>query len=280
MTESYNIFWAILLLVATLTACDTEGEELPGQELITLTRDSLSIRIDPQLGGRMVSLTYGGQELLQTTRDSNAYRMGSTALPAPQSDWSWPPPATVDSEPYTVQQVADHSVLLISDQDPETGLVLQKRYRLGPDSDIGLTYWITNKGDTIRKVAAWEVTRLPYAGAFTFYSDSLRVEGGPTTTVSSEDSLRTIIIDDRHEGKIKIFADLDSIPATYNYGGIKLEKHTVVTDFYRVAPGQAPLEIYLDRAAGFIEFELHGDYRRLAYDETSTLRTKWVVGRE
>ncbi|WP_116107727.1 DUF4380 domain-containing protein [Lewinella sp. IMCC34191] len=280
MMKAYTSYFSVLLLAFTVCACNPDKADAEGEDVITLTRDSLTIQVDPRLGGRLVSLQYAGQEVLPTTRDSSGFQFGSTAWPAPQADWSWPPPATLDREPYSVQKVEDHSVLLISKQDPKTGLVLQKRYRLGPNSDIGLTYWLTNKGDSIRSVGAWEVTRLPYGGEFSFYSDSLRVERGSAETVQSQDSLRRITVDDRHEGKVKVFADLDSIPAVYTHDGIRLEKHTVVSDYYRVAPGQAPLEIYLDQEAGFIEFELHGDYRRLGYDETSTLRTKWVVGRE
>jgi hypothetical protein len=58
---------------------------------------------------------------------------------------------------------------------------------------------------------------------------------------------------------------------------VALEKHTVVTDFYRTAPEQAPLEIYLDPTRNLVEFELQGDYRKLSYGQTTTLRSKWVL---
>ena len=273
----------VFVLACLCLTASCEGDAAgkgSGAKPITLVRDSISLTVDPADGGRIVSLRYGDREILPAGRDSMGFTYGSVAWPAPQADWNWPPPAALDRDAYTVQQVEDHSVMLVSQRDSATGLVLQKRYRLGPDSDIGLTYWLTNKGDTVRSVAAWEVTRLPYGGEFFFYSDSLRTEMGPAATVESQDSARHIILDDRHSGKIKVFADLDTVPVVYRHDGLVLEKHTVVTDFYRVAPGQAPLEIYLDPAAGFVELELHGDYRRLGYDETSTLRTKWVVRRE
>ena len=279
MTRIYLLV-AVLAFLLTAHSCQGETEGDGGAGPITLVRDSISLTVDPADGGRIVSLRYGNREVLPTGRDSMGFTYGSVAWPAPQAEWNWPPPAALDRDAYTVQQVEDHSVMLISKPDPVTGLVLQKRYRLGPDSDIGLTYWLTNKGDTTRSVGAWEVTRLPYGGEFAFYSDSLRTEMGPAATVETSDSMRRIVLDERHSGKIKVFADLDSIPVLYRRDGLVLEKHTVVTDFYRVAPGQAPLEIYLDPAAGFVELELHGDYRRLGYDETSTLRTKWVVRRE
>ena len=265
------------LLFAVLCTCGpAPGDVTDGP--ITLSRDSLSLTVDPQLGGRIVSLKYGSRELLNTGSDSTGFTLGSTAWPSPQVDWKWPPPAAIDAGPYTVQRLEDHSILLIS-EPTEDGLVMQKRYRLGPDSDIGLTYWLTYYGDTVRSVAAWEVTRLPYGGRLEFIADSVRTDPVTQAVVDSRDSLRIIHFDERHAGTAKVFANLREVPVVLYYDGLRLEKHPVVTDFYRVAPGQAPLEVYLDPERHFIELELQGDYRRLSYGETSTLRTKWVVAR-
>ena len=269
----------MLLLLLQLFTCGRAKDGAPAQdEPITITRDSLSLTVDPTLGGRLVSVKYGDRELLNTVRDSTGFTYGSTAWPSPQADWNWPPPPALDREPYTVQQVEEHSILL-KGEETEDGLVFQKRYRLGPDSDIGLTYWLTYNGDTARSVAAWEVTRLPYTGRVEFYADSVRTEK-TESIVESQDSFRTIHFDERHTAPAKVFADLDSIPVKYYVDGLVLEKHTVVTDFYRVAPGQAPLEVYIDPPRNFAELELQGDYRELRYGETATLRTRWRVVRE
>ena len=268
--------YVLLLLLLQLFTCGPAKNGAPAQdEPITITRDSLSLTVDPTLGGRLVSVRYGDRELLNTVRDSTSFTYGSTAWPSPQADWNWPPPPALDREPYTVQQVEEHSILL-KGGETEDGLVFQKRYRLGPDSDIGLTYWLTYNGDTARSVAAWEVTRLPYTGRVEFYADSVRTEK-TESIVESQDSFRAIYFDGRHTAPAKVFADLDSIPVKYYVDGLVLEKHTVVTDFYRVAPGQAPLEVYIDPPRNFAELELQGDYRELRYGETATLRTKWRV---
>lgn len=266
-----------LLLSVLLCTCDPAQEEVPQEGPVRLSRDSISLTVDPTYGGRLISLTYGGKELLNTERDSSGFTYGSTAWPSPQDDWKWPPPAAIDSEPYTVQKIDSHSVLLIS-RPTEAGLVMQKRFRLGPESDIGLTYWLTNKGDSTRSVAAWEVTRLPYGGRVDFVADSLRTTDATTDIVESQDSLRTIFFDDRHAQSAKVFANLLRIPVSYYRDGIVLHKETIVTDFYRVAPEQAPLEIFFDPERKFMELELQGDYRELGYGETATLRTRWVVG--
>ena len=266
----------LLLAALLLCTCGPAPDDVPPQDgPITLTRDSISLTIDPSYGARLTSLKYGDRELLNVVRDSMGFTYGSTAWPSPQADWNWPPPAALDREPYTVQKVEEHSILLMGKED-SSGLVFQKRYRLGPDSDIGFTYWLTYNGDTARSVAAWEVTRLPYAGHIEFFADSVRTEKSDGV-VESQDSFRTIHLDDRHPAPAKVFADLDSIPVRYYVDGLVLEKHTVVQDFYRVAPGQAPLEVYIEPQRKFAELELQGDYRELRYGETATLRTKWRV---
>lgn len=261
------------LLAALLCTCGPASPTSGSSGPITLTRDSISVTVDPAYGGRLISLKYGGKEVLNTGPDSAGYTMGSVAWTSPQEDWGWPPPAIFDTDTFEVQQVEDDQVVLVSAL-AESGLRLQKRVVLGKDSEIGLTYWLTNMGAAAVSVAAWEVTRLPYAGRIEFYADSIRTER-QTDVVETRDSLRTIYFDDRHAGRAKVFADLDTIPATYYNDGIAFEKHTVITDIRRVAPGQAPLEIYLEPERQFVEFELQGEYRRLEYNETIALRTKW-----
>ncbi len=260
-----------------LCTCGPAQEVLPTPEPIVLTRDSISLTVDPTFGGRIVSLTYGGQEVLSTRQDSSGYTSGSVAWPSPQDHWGWPPPRAIDRGTYAVQKLDKHSILLISERD-STGLVMQKRYRLGPDSDIGLTYWLTNESDTIQSLAAWEVTRLPYAGRIEFVADSVHLKTY-AKVLESRDTNRIIYLDERHTKENKVYAQLNSVPVRYYLNDLVLEKHTVVRDFYRVAPKQAPLEIYFDPAKGFMELELQGDYRKLGYGETTTLRTRWRLSR-
>lgn len=274
-----------LLLLPLLLNCDSsdgpalgrDGRALgepPATGTVTLVRDSISLTVDPRFGGRITSLKYGDREVLNTSRDSSGFEFGSTAWTSPQSDWKWPPTAIIDSEPYKLQKVEDHSILMISKESDE-GLVLQKRFRLGPDSDIGLTYWLTYQGDSIRSVGIWEVTRLPYAGRVEFYADSVSINNGDRSLLEQQDSFYSVSIEDRQFKSPKIFADLSAVPVTYYNNGLAFEKHTVVTDLRQVAPGQAPLEIYWASDRQFMELELHGQYRELRYGETVVLRTKW-----
>jgi len=267
-----NFVMAVLLLLI-LSAC-TPAVDFT--EPITITRDGLSLTVDPQLGGRITSLTLNGKEVLKTSRDELNLQWGSTAWTSPQSDWEWPPIATFDSEPFTMDQPREHVLLLESARDSATLLRMIKRITLGPDSDVGITYWITNEGGSSVQVAAWENTRLPYAGYIEFQSDSLRGDQD-TLPVSVVDSTYVIHFDDRHTERQKVFADLATDSVTYYGNGIRFCKYTAITNLFHTPPGQAPLEVYFDPAAGFMEFELHGYYRRIEPKASADLRVRWKI---
>ena len=150
----------------------------------------------------------------------------------------------------------DHKLILLEGpKDSVTLLRMRKRFVPGPENDIGLTYWLTNEGVSSVNVVLWENTRLPYAGRFEFSADSIR-GSLDLLPVTLRDSVYSIYADERHLVPQKIFADMSTTTAGYYHNGLILTKHNIANAFYRVAPGQGPLEVYLDPTAGFVEFEL------------------------
>jgi len=261
--------------VCFLLFCSCQQEDAV-PETINLTKGNIILSIDPASGGRISSLTFRGQEILKISRDSLGFQWGSTAWTSPQSDWNWPPIATFDSEPFTVTELREGVVLLESQRDPDTYLRMRKRISLGERSDVGITYWVTNEGPSSTKVALWENTRIPYDGYLSFRADSLR-GSLDTLPVAVLDSTYYIHLDNRHAQPQKVFADLAEVPVNYHHNGLVLRKYTSVKELYRTAPGQAPLEIYLDPPAGFAEFELQGDYQLIQPGESANLRVRWEV---
>lgn len=270
---------AALLLFLLLPGC---GSENPAPAAppppVTLSRDHLTLTVEPALGGRIASFTYKGRELLRTERDSADLHWGSTGWTAPQQDWNWPPPATFDRGPFAITRQDEHSIVLESAVDPVTNLQMTKRIRLGRENDIGVTYYVTNRGSEAVTVAAWENTRLPYGGRIEFAADSVRTAVAPFDLAPENDDRYVLHFDDRHPRPAKVFADINGEWVTYHHpNGLILRKTTAVRDYHQVPPTEAPLEIYLDRPGGFTEFELIGEYKRIEFDEPSTLRTRWQV---
>lgn len=263
-----------LLFLATCSSADAIATDS-----ITLSRGPLSLTVDPAIGGRISSLTYAGKEILKTSRDSLNLQWGSTAWTSPQADWGWPPIATFDANAFEVEELRENVLLLVSDRDSATLLRMRKRISLGAKAEVGLTYWLTNEGNTTIKVGAWENTRLPYAGRIEFQADSIRF-GKDTTPVAYHDSIAAIYFDERHSSREKVFADLAVDSVTHYNDGLALTKYTAITHLFNTAPEQAPLEVYFDPKAGFMEFELHGEYKLLEPGESVSLRVKWKVRRE
>ena len=270
----------VLLLFLLLPLFFGCGEEPDPYAAVTLSRGDLELTVDPVVGGRLASLKFRGQELLQTTRDSANLHWGSVAWTSPQADWGWPPPPAFDSAPFLVTDTKENRIILEGPLDSASMLRMRKRYVLTANNEVGLTYWVTNESAEPRTVALWENTRLPYAGRIEFaVADSLGYWRSELA-LSEQDSVYTLHLDDRHAADGKIFTSLDSGYVDYLVNGIRLRKESVVTDWYRVAPGQAPLEIYADPAGGFTELELQGDLRTLQYGESNNLRVRWTVGVE
>lgn len=262
-----------ILLLFISCASDPEPDPLAP---VTLTRGPISITVEPALGGRISSLTYEGVEVLKTSRDEANLQWGSTVWTSPQSAWNWPPPPAFDSEPYTLTELGEHRILLEGPRDSSTFLRMRKRIVLGPDNDVGLTYWVTNEGVSGANVALWENTRLPYAGTFEFVADTIWTERD-SVEFDLRDSVRIVNLDERHTEEGKLFANLPTGTATYRNNGLAFTKHTVVKELYRTPPGEAPLEIYVAPQSGFFEFELLGDYRNIGPGESNNVRLKWSL---
>lgn len=265
----------ILPFLLMLLSC-SGGPDQSSSAPLTLSRGPISITVEPALGGRISSLTYDGVEVLQTTRDKENLHWGSTVWTSPQSAWNWPPPAAFDAEPYTLTKLGEYRILLEGPLDTVSFLRMRKRIVLGPDSDIGLTYWVTNEGASGVNVALWENTRLPYAGTFEFVADTVWTERD-SVEFELQDSVRIVTLDERHTAEGKLFANLPTGTATYKHNGIAFTKHTVVKDLYRTPPNEAPLEIYVAPKGNFFEFELVGDYRNIGPGESNNVRLKWSL---
>lgn len=266
---------ACLCLAALLTACGDDQPDLT--QPYTITRGKISLTVEPALGGRLSSLTYDGKEVLRTVRDSAQLLWGSTVWTSPQADWGWPPPPAYDTEPYVLTVLGEHRLLLEGPRDPASMLRLRKRFVLGPDSDVGLTAWVTNESSLPVDVALWENTRLPYAGTFEFQTDTLWYDKTPIPPVALTDSTYRLTLDTTYTTAGKLFAGLPTGTVRYHRDGVTLTKHTVVKALYRTAPGQGPLEIYIDPVRGLSELELQGDYRTIAPGESNSMRTKWTL---
>lgn len=287
MTFRLTLF---VCLTSLLTACGTENssktnqtpipEVLPSTDPITLTAAGVSVTVDPSYGARITSYQYKGREILQTKRDSAGLMFGSTVWTSPQADWNWPPPAVFDTEPYEVVKLRDNVYVFTSGLDENSGFQLEKRVQLMANGELGLRYKVKNETGMSTQVAAWEVTRLPYAGYIEFFvSDTIYTDKGELGVELRDDKGR-IYFDEQSTTPRKIFATLRDTAVRYHHDGLVFTKQTMITARNQTVPGQMPLEVYLDPVEGFVEFELQGGAYNLETGQEATMRTKWTVREE
>lgn len=283
-TSLLNRLSLVILTGLILLACNdrpvTEGEAEVYTEPITISHKGVSLTVDPNYGARITSLKYKGREVLQTNRDSAGLTWGSTAWTSPQADWNWPPPATFDTGAYTVRKVSDRIYIFTSALDSSSLLRLEKRFMLNDSGEVGLRYKVKNESGMPVQIAAWEVTRIPYGGRIEFPASDTVWSSEKYIPVELHDTVAVINIDDQITKPIKIYANLRDTMVRYYHEGLVFTKQTVITGLNQVAPGQAPLEVYLDPGKKFAEFELQGGLYTLQHGQSAALRVKWVVQEE
>lgn len=234
--------------------------------------DALRMVIDPAIGGRIVEFSYHERNVLATSGP----QFGSTFWVSPQSLWDWPPPAEIDSAPYSVRIDPD-SITLTGNMSPLLGVYVAKRFTVESSIPaVNVEYAIVNAQAEPVTVAAWEVTRVP--GGLTFYATGFQrlaksnlpiVESGGYVWYDYDPLLV--------EGIPKLFDKSRGGWIANAYNGLLLLKTFDAIKMEVAAPGEAEIEIYAhpDADQRYIEVEQQGQYTRLSPGEQLTWPVKW-----
>lgn len=283
-----------LLFTTFLCTCGRAPENDAGKEsrqpatlhadanLITIREGRHTATIDLVTGGRLASYTVEGIEVLKTTRDADNLEWGSTVWTSPQSAWNGPPEATFDADAFERTDQNQASVSLQSAVDPATKLQMVKTFAFVTGGKSGLhlqtTYELYNRGNEPVYRALWENTRLPYGGEFSFVADSIRLDKLENNFATrGKATVVPMTAEDTRKGKL--FVRPAKGKATYAGNGVRLRKLWFPDDQHDVAPGHAPLEIYLDPKSGLAEFEIQGPYRAIAPGGYTSLAVAWQVAK-
>lgn len=147
--------------------------------------------VDPQRGGRVTRFELGGQNVLadaQVTGDGINH--GSTFWPSPQTAWyensddTWPPIATIDSDPYEAE-LDGQTIVLTGPAPNDPGLaelrVVKRFWADLQDLAIVGEFELVNEDDETRSWAAWQLTRVP-PGGLSFFATGTTVVYEQLTT--------------------------------------------------------------------------------------------------
>ena len=276
-------YWLLISVLLTFCSSPEEEKSIADEEQANWKEideghyqwnmGDVSIGIDGQKGGRITRLTLHDFNLL-TGPEIDSINYGSTLWLSPQKLWRWPPPATLDSQPYHLESAKD-TLHLISKTDERFGLIFSKQFFLSKkDTSLLMSYAIHNQADSVQAYAIWEVSRMHKDSEviFALEEDSslrsikdkfwetdgkmLKVQVSPDDTLNNKmyaNGRGWLIYRYDSLALIKTFPDLsaDQLPDTHN-----------------------EIEIYFDDTA-YLEVEQHSPFVQIAPGASYRWQVRW-----
>jgi hypothetical protein len=249
----------------------------------TWTFGDTSFEVDAGHGARITSFSLAGQNIL-TGPDVNALNYGATFWTSPQSQWGWPPPIEVDSEPYAAEVVDEGKgiVSFVGQPDPKLGLSVTKTITVDAARVlVAIEYALANHSGEARTVAPWEISRHPIDG-LTFFPAGAAIYPQSNLAVTSAIgavwfAYDTVAVTDHQ----KLFAHggggwLAHVDLLRHLALIKTFPEIAAAD---QAPGESGVELYADPQHTYVEVEQQGAFRPLAPGERSRWTVTWRLRR-
>ena len=246
----------------------------PEEGRYTISTGEVTMTVDASRGGKIVSFRYQDKEVLSQTRFPNSF--GSTFWTSPQSDWNWPPVPEYDRLAYSAQ-MGESSLILTGQKSEKFGMQIRKEFVADPkDNAIVITYTIINGSDKERKVAPWEISRVPNGGVVFFQAEEAvpanNMKGLPFTF---EKGAAWYVMDEDKENR-KINADGNGWLAFCSNGLMFVKKFDDIKAT-EAAPAEAEIQIYANPGKTFVEIEEQGAYTAVAPGEELSWTVRWYL---
>jgi hypothetical protein len=268
----------LIFLVSCTTMKQKDGiEQLPNGHFL-LKYDHISIEIDPDLGGRIISAKLHDQELLLQERE-DLVNWGSTFWLAPQKLWNWPPPAAIHLGSYTSKMHGD-SLELTSEIDEQFACRVSKTFHFNEERNcLEIEYRIINEADTTLEIGPWEITVVPAKGAKVFFARGQEpAETNSNLVFEDKDSIAWFDYDTAElMDAQKLFDNSREGWLAYVHGDLLFIKSFEVVPPESLAPGQGNVEVYVSKKFEYIELENHGEYPRIPAGDSYSYNTKWYL---
>ena len=271
-----RILYSALLIVcvALFPQQQALAQDIEGEQVFTLTNSRVSMVVNASKGGKILSLKYQDKEVLSQSRWPESF--GSTFWTSPQKEWNWPPVPEFDKMAYTVEQQSD-TRLVIKSQVSE-----RLKYRIGKDFSVDkksgafvVTYSIINESGETRRVAPWEITRVPNAGLIFFDAPLEGITPAGLMDFKAQNGAVWYQADEANQNR-KINADGKGWLAYCNDGLLLVKKFQDLKPS-EPAPDEAEIQVYVNRGKTYIELESQGAYTTLAPGEQLSWTVKWYL---
>ena len=244
-----------------------------GESKYQLSVGQLTMLIDAAHGGKILSFKHGDTEVISQSRWPESF--GSTFWTSPQKEWNWPPVQEYDKQQYEVNSDLGQ-LTLTSGVNDKLKFRIRKRFVVdNSDNSILVTYTIINEDDKVRKVAPWEITRVPNDGLIFF--DAKLDEITPAGMMPFQSAYDAVwYTTDVADQNRKVNADGKGWLA-YSNNGLLLIKQFADLDKSEPAPGEAEIQVYVNRGKSYIELESQGAYKELQPKESLSWTVKWQL---
>jgi len=255
--------------VQVVAAATVAEESADGKYIIKNGEVTMTIDVN---GGKILSYKYGDAEVISQTRFPNSF--GSTFWTSPQKEWNWPPVAEFDTKPYTVEN-GDKFVMTSQLSERLKYRVTKTFTPNKKDQSIAVTYTIKNESDETRKVAPWEITRVPNDGIIFFDAPIDAITPAGLMNFQAANGLSWFQADEAQQNR-KINADGKGWLA-YCAKGLLMVKKFDDLDASQPAPDEAEIQVYVNMRKTFIELESQGAYTTLKPGEELKWTVTWYV---
>ena len=237
----------------------------------SITAGDLTMTVDAGQGGKILSFQYKDKEVLSQLQRPNAF--GSTFWTSPQVEWNWPPVPEYDTKPFTAEQ-KNGALVLTGQESPRYHYRIRKEFRPAGNC-IEVKYSIINEAAVERKIAPWEISRVPSEGVIFFDATPGTITPVGLLPVSFQDGASWYQVDEARANR-KINADGSGWYA-YANDGLILVKGFEDIDGTQPAPKEAEIQVYVNAGKTFIELEAQGPYTSLKPGEALNWTVRWYL---
>jgi hypothetical protein len=201
---------------------------------------------------------------------------GSTFWTSPQSEWNWPPVAEYDRKAFKAE-VNGNVLVLTGEKSERFGYRVRKEFTAdAKNNSISIKYTIINESGETRKVAPWEISRVPNGGILFFDAK----EATPANNMKGmdfkfEQKAAWFTLDQDKENR-KINADGKGWLA-FSDNGLLFVKKFQDLKAGEEAPAEAEIQIFANPGKTFVEIEEQGAYTTLAAGEELDWTVTWYL---
>ena len=247
---------------------------LAGQSQTEVRVGDVTMIVNPEKGAKIMSLKYKDKEIISQSRFPESF--GSTFWTSPQKEWNWPPVQEFDKGVYQVEEQAGR-IVMTSEVSPKLKYRIRKAFATDDkDNAIVITYSIINESDETRQVAPWEITRVSNDGGVIFFDAPLDgITPAGLMPFKAEYNVVWYQPDEAGQNR-KINTDGKGWYGYCNNGVLLLKKFDDLKPS-QPAPGEAEIQVYVNRGKTFIELESQGAYTTLQPHEELNWTVRWYV---